>query len=63
MTALLAIALLCLGLFLVAHDLFYHLGLVPGLGREMRVGRARIHHGYVGLLLMLLGAVLLMAFL
>ena len=50
----LAIALLCLGLFLAAHDLLYHLGLAPGLGRGVRVGRVRIHHGHVGLFLALL---------
>ena len=43
----LAIALLCLGLFLAVHDL--------------RIRKVRVHHGYLGLLLAVLGLALLLA--
>ena len=56
----LALLLLCLGVLLVIHDVLYHLGFAPGLGREIRIGKIRVHHGYLGLALILLG-VLLMA--
>jgi len=57
----LAIALLCLGLFLTVHDLLHHLGLVPGLGRGVRIRKVRVHHGYLGLLLAVMGLALLLA--
>ncbi len=50
--------LMIIGILLTAHDLLYHLGLVPGIGRELKVFGIKIHHGYVGVLMLVVGMIL-----
>ena len=57
--AVLATVLLVVGVLLLAHDALYHVGVVAGVGRPVRIGKLRIHHGDVGLVLILLGLLLL----
>ncbi|RLE54209.1 MAG: hypothetical protein DRJ40_11400 [Thermoprotei archaeon] len=49
------VLILTIGIFLIVHDILYHLGKAPSLGREVYVGRYHIHHGYIGLLLVIIG--------
>jgi len=51
-----------LGLILVVHDVMYHLGLAPPWGREERIGGMRIHHGYIGAILIGLAVMLIFVF-
>jgi len=58
---ILGILLVLLGSFLVIHDVLYHLGLVPGLGRETEIFGIHLHHAYIGIILMVLGFIVLKA--
>ncbi|RLI87236.1 MAG: hypothetical protein DRP01_02400 [Archaeoglobales archaeon] len=53
-----SLLLIILGSLLYIHDLLYHLDLVPGLGKEVEIGGLRIHHGYIGALLIFIGILL-----
>jgi len=61
MFAMLALVLILLGIFLVVHDILYHLGLwVLEIGRPFYLfGKIRIYHAYVGLILVLIGLFLI----
>jgi len=50
--------LIVLGLFLYIHDLLYHMGLAPRLGREFKIGKFRVHHALIGIALILIGILL-----
>ena len=52
--------LVVVGYALLLHDVLYHLGKVRGVGKEVRVGRFHLHHGYVGLALIVAGCILLL---
>jgi len=57
--AVLATVLLVVGVLLLAHGALYHAGVVAGVGRPVRIGKLRIHHGEVAIALILLGLLLL----
>ena len=61
MIAFVAMALIILGLFLIIHDVLFHLGLWKlKIGRPFYLfGKIRIYHAYIGLFLIFLGLVLL----
>jgi len=51
--------LLIFGIFLLLHDILYHLGYVPPLGKKKELYGIHIHHGYIGLILIVVGIALL----
>jgi len=54
-----SLALVVLGIGIVLHDLFYHLTGRFSLGKELVVWGIHLHHGYFGLILILIGLVFL----
>ena len=58
LSSVMLLLLMIVGILLVVHDILYHLHLVPGVGRELEVFGIKIHHGYVGLIMLIIGLIL-----
>jgi len=56
---MLRVLMILAGAALVMHDLLYHLGLLPGVSKPLKVAGVRIHHAYAGAILIIIGAMLL----
>lgn len=55
---LVRIILAVAGVLIVLHDILYHLGFGKPLGKEVKVLGLRIHHAYIGIMLVLLALLL-----
>lgn len=59
-TSIRAWVLVGVGLFLVVHDVLYHLGVTKTrIGKPLEIKGVRIHHAYLGAVLAFLGAFLM----
>jgi len=52
-----AVPIMLAGLALILHDLLYHLTGRFGLGRDLMLWGVHLHHGYIGVALILIGLV------
>lgn len=59
-TLIRAWVLIGVGLFLVIHDVLYHLGVIKvEIEKPFEIKGVRIHHAYLGAILAFLGALLM----